>query len=150
MTKNTVQRLGLAAVIGGGGGAMGVDVVNTLSRPTRIRKGALHRPGRPLRVGHHDIGGIRGHTNTADFSQNARATDQRGLALLQYKHRRPFPLHHAVAPHRERTAGVGRHDAEAFPRFQPAKGQHRLGPARQRNICDTRAQHLNGKANGMV
>jgi hypothetical protein len=51
---------------------MGVDVVDHLRDPPGVKDRKLHRARGALRVGHHDVRGIRGHANATDLGQDLR------------------------------------------------------------------------------
>ena len=120
-TEHTLERSGLGHVVGRGAGAVGVDVLNMLDGKLRVGERALNRARHPIFGRVRNVHRIGAHAKSDDLAKDACAAPSRPLKRLQHEDRGAFAKHHAFPVLRERTAGVGRHDAHGLPYFHRAE-----------------------------
>ena len=105
--ERLMQRLGLGLVVGGGAGAVSVDVLDICGREFRVGKRVAHRPHHAALIGRGEIGRIGAHAKADDFAEYLRAARLRALKRLEHHHGGTLAENKAHAVFRERPADIG-------------------------------------------
>ena len=105
--KDTANRRHFREIVGGGAGAMRVDVPHLLRRQTGVGKRGHHRPRRAFRLRLRDVIRVRGHAEAHDLRVDVRAACFCRFERFQHQHRPAFSKDHSAAILRERPASIG-------------------------------------------
>ena len=108
VAEHLLQRLGLGLVVGGGAGAVRVDVLRCRPPPAGVVERALHGARHAADVGRGQVGGVRAHAEADDLGEDLRAARLRAVERFEHQMAAPSPstMPCAAAENGRQTSGA--------------------------------------------
>ena len=147
--EREVESGGFSGVVGLGGGAVGVDVVEVFGVKVGVGQAGAHGLGGAMGAGLRDVVGVGGHAEAEDFGVVFGVAGLCGFQGFEGEDGGPFGEDHAVARGGKGLAGGGGDDAHAVPGAQEAAGEGALVGAGEGGGDEAAADHLEGEADGV-
>ena len=157
LAKGGLDGRGLVRVVGGGAGAVRVDVVDRFRFQAGIPQGQPHRFGATdtARRGGGDVVGVTGHAVANHLGQDRRAPGFGVLQALQHQHTGALADHESIPFGVERAARRGgvviaeREGLGAGEAGDPQRCDRRFGAAADHGVRQTHLDQSEGIADGV-